>query len=59
MKTNFDLRVEKGSITMRQLAKHLGVHHNTLNKWFNNKETMNAVRYERVLRAIKEIKGEK
>lgn len=54
---NFDLRVEKGNITMRQLADKVNVHPNTINKWFNGK-TMNPVKREIILKAIKEIKGE-
>lgn len=55
---NLELRVEKGSIKLIELADHMGVHVNTVSKWFNDGE-MDVVKKERVRRAIEEIKDKK
>lgn len=52
---NLDVKVKKGSITMPQLAKHLGVSVSTINYWLNVIE-MDEVKKYRILLAIDEIK---
>lgn len=51
---NLDLRVRKGNISFGQLANHLGVHLNTVRRWFND-EDMDAVQIKRVMNAIRAI----
>ncbi len=51
---NVDLRVEKGGISIKQIADHLGMHRMTVSFWFNKSE-MDEVKRGIVLKAIKEI----
>lgn len=52
---NFKIKVEKGSITMKELADQMGVAKSTVNYWLNAIE-MDEVKQSRMLTAIKEIK---
>lgn len=53
---NIDLQIEKGSITFKELAKVIGVHHRTIRNWFD--KPMNEVQKGIVLKAINEIRKE-
>lgn len=55
---NMELRVQKGRIELGEIADHLGIHRNTVSRWFNDGE-MDPLKREQVRRAIEEIKEKK
>jgi len=52
---NVELRVKKGSISSRVIAKHMGIHENTVYNWLND-ASLDEVKKQRLLIAINEIK---
>lgn len=52
---NFRLRVLKGNIEIQEIAEAVGVHRNTMYRWFADGE-MDELQRARVEQAIQEIK---
>lgn len=55
---NKELRIYKGGIQLKEIAKVSNVHRNTISRWFNNSE-MTEVQEGIVRRAVDEIKAKK